>query len=107
MIILSGGRGRGFASNVNGSDAEIREQILEELGIINAQMAALKADILGFQDIARLAPIVVSHINADSNLSPTDLANLSTLNQMADEINILSKSFEEIQDLAQNIAGRL
>lgn len=107
MVVLNGGRGRGFASNVNGSDAQLREEILQSLGLINAQMAGLKSDILAFQDIARVAPIVVQHINADSNLSPSELANLQTLNRMVDDINRLSKSFEEIQDMAQDIAGRL
>lgn len=107
MIVLGGGRGRGFASNINGSEAELREELLQTLGLMNAQLAGIKADILSFQDIARIAPVIVSHINADSNLDPSTLANLQTLNQMADEINRISKSFEEIQDLAQNIAGRI
>lgn len=36
MILLTGARGLGFGSNTNGSEAELREQILNEIAGINA-----------------------------------------------------------------------
>lgn len=108
MFNMTGSRGLGFASNYNGSDTEIREEMLIQLNLMNASGAEVKSSINAFQSLVSMAAQAVGNINADQNLTnPQITDNLEILNQMRENLNVLLQSVQSLEEMADNIEGRL
>ena len=108
MLSLTGSRGRGFASNFNGSDAEIREQLLQSLNLVNTQSAQVKSSIESFQSLIQMANQAVRNINADQNLSNSQItSHLDILSQMSQNLSVISQSLTALENAAAIIEGRI